>query len=328
MPQITVITGLFGQTYPVMPSLSRAPVFQTTRDLEDGTLRDPMESGYVATRPRFTRQRAKYSVTVKNLVAEDLRVLDIFERTVVQGGAGAFYLPNLAPNASFEFAGNPGQIFACWQASSWNQAATTVPAAVPYAVSRTAGTDGLWAACFSTVACALDAGAMYEGRLSAENTIPVATGDILSLAGVASVTNPTGAPTASLLGRLLVTYADGTTQSVDEVIASAATSGFTSFAASFTVPTHSAAAVSAAFVLVARLDNSAGTAAANITAAEISFAVDQLSLAVISAAQPYGRMPGTSPVAVPVRFTKLPNYKDTEWSGQDRFDVTFEVTEL
>jgi hypothetical protein len=82
-------------TYPSFPDLSRAPSFDTSRKLEDGVLRSQKESGYVTTRPRFTRQRRIFSISWKNLSADDVAALDQFESSTLAGGAYAFTIANL-----------------------------------------------------------------------------------------------------------------------------------------------------------------------------------------------------------------------------------------
>ena len=91
-------------TFPlVFPSLSRQPSMDSSKSTEDDTIRDPMESGDVATRPRGTRARDTWKVNVRNITAEDKRALDYFQRVTAARGSNSFLFPNLLPNGSFEF---------------------------------------------------------------------------------------------------------------------------------------------------------------------------------------------------------------------------------
>jgi hypothetical protein len=73
----------------------------TSKKTEDDTIRDQMEAGYVATRPRFTRARRTWDFNVRNLVAEDIRALDRFFMETAARGGNSFLYPNLLPNSSF-----------------------------------------------------------------------------------------------------------------------------------------------------------------------------------------------------------------------------------
>ena len=74
----------------------------SSRSLEDDTIRDQNESGAVATRPRFTRARRTWKINTRNLTAEDARVLDYFSEITAARGGNAFLYPNLLLNWSFE----------------------------------------------------------------------------------------------------------------------------------------------------------------------------------------------------------------------------------
>src|SRR5581483_10620234 len=65
-------------TIAIFPSLSRAASMDSSEQAADDTIRDSMDSGYVATRPRFTRERRTWNVNHRNLIAEDVRVLRNF----------------------------------------------------------------------------------------------------------------------------------------------------------------------------------------------------------------------------------------------------------
>jgi hypothetical protein len=119
----------------------------SSKSTEDDTIRDPMESGDVATRPRGTRARDTWKVNVRNLVAEDKRVLDYFQRVTAARGSNSFLFPNLLPNGSFEFPAPS----AAFLAFGWYQGSAPA-AALPVSLATAGLEDGLQALCFGTTA--------------------------------------------------------------------------------------------------------------------------------------------------------------------------------
>src|ERR1700733_4812683 len=94
------------------------PTLDTSVQTADDTIRDQMDLGYVATRPRFSCGRRTWNVNVRNLIAEDVRALDVFTEETVQRGSLSFYYPNLLPNSSFENPpSRPGQVVDGWYTS-------------------------------------------------------------------------------------------------------------------------------------------------------------------------------------------------------------------
>lgn len=60
------------------PQLSRKPALKTRRAMIDPTLRDSLENGMEATRPRFRRPRRQWSVSIDLLTPADCAALDDF----------------------------------------------------------------------------------------------------------------------------------------------------------------------------------------------------------------------------------------------------------
>lgn len=74
------------------PVLTRPPSFPIDPDgtLEDGVLRTPAESGYVETRPRFTRARRSWGLNYPSLPDADVTALRTWEQVTLRNGADAF----------------------------------------------------------------------------------------------------------------------------------------------------------------------------------------------------------------------------------------------
>ena len=287
-------------TLPILPSLSRAPDFSSGRKLEDGTLRSDFESGYVSTRPRFTRLRRTHTATYKNLIAEDIRALDAFEVAAVQGGSQAFYLPNLVPNGSFELpATKNGEIVSGWtltQGLGWNVALSPDVH------------DGATALLFTQTGSG-------DAEVWSSWILPLSAGDVLNFV---VYVKSTGSGSGSISLRLDVAYADGTEQTLTQSITSIAAASYGPVGGSFAIPAGSAAVLGVEVGLMA--SGSSGSAV---------YGVDSLSLALVSTQQPFGRMVGTSSIVRPVRFSKPIDIKDAKpANGQKRYDATIEVQEL
>jgi hypothetical protein len=74
------------------PTLTKAPSYPLEPDgvIEDVVLRNPMEDGYVQTRPRTTRARRTWGLNYRNLPDADIATLRTFEITTLVNGAGSF----------------------------------------------------------------------------------------------------------------------------------------------------------------------------------------------------------------------------------------------
>ncbi len=69
-------------SYPNFPELSRAPQVDEEEEPDDPTIRDKMENGAVAARPRWTRIRDKITINFRLLTGEDRRLLREFRDQV------------------------------------------------------------------------------------------------------------------------------------------------------------------------------------------------------------------------------------------------------
>lgn len=300
-----------------------------------------MESGAVATRPRFTRMRRIFGASYKYLNAEDVRALDRFETETVQGGAGAFYLPNLLPNSSFEQR-DAGAGLAGWTLSDFNYDDPAI--ATPFVPSVSAAADdGDSALCFTVSAITCQGYAFYEERATATGSFAVRIGDVLSFAARVNVVNALATPAvpgvllAQLFARLTVVYSDDTQQVISQVIGQASTGGYSDAAASFTVPAGAAGvtAATAQFAIVAKIgydtfyEGAEFYSGGSCTAGQAVFTVDRVGLALATAVQAHGRMPGSSPLGRAVRLSKPMQVRDAGIaSGAPAYDVTLELTEL
>jgi hypothetical protein len=307
-------------SYPILPSLSRAPAFKSTRTVAKGaTLSDPMESGYVATRPRFTRQRRTFGVTYDFLTGEDARVLDMFECFGVMGEAGAFYMPNLLPNGSFEIPDPMGGI------SGWT------PAADPgWSVALGAPpSDGANAVAFVISAAATSTA--QTGSVLSNNNFPALAGDVYQVNADASLVS-TYAAAVALKFVLQLAYADGSTMTLTAPLLAVESSAYTEVTAALTIPASGTGATVcvATASFVATLIT--GTTDAGVTTSgspSATILLDAVGLALITPQQAFGRMPGSSPLGSLVRFTKTPALRDAGWAGgQKRYACTFEISEV
>lgn len=308
-------------SYPIFPSLSRSPSYKSTRSVEDGTIKDAMESGYVATRPRFTRLRRKFGVTIEHLTAEDIRALDKFEVAVVQGQAGAFYMPNLLPNGSFEVPAVTGAGVLGWNAEPG--------AAWSISTISEAPADGLAAMAFSTTATPSATTAL--ALLVSGWTPPVAVGDVYQVCANAQITSQYSSATVALSFIATVLYADETESVVTLPLLSTAGSAY-QITESLTIPaaaSGAAPAVTATLAFRVSLVNGANDGGSPTGAFAATVVIDAVGMALTSSLQPYGRIPGSAPTGTPVRFTKQPAIRDSGWAGGCvRYDCAFEVTEL
>ncbi len=315
--------------YPIIPSLSRAPDFVTTRKAEDGTVSDPAESGYVSTRPRFTRIRRTFAVSYKNLVAEDVRVLDQFEISTVQGKAGAFYMPNLAPNGSFEFPATlPGEIV-----SGWGGGFVPNPPGSLWTLARTPSAhDNFYALTMAASGASLPTAISNEsyGNFSCNAPLSVEVGDAVQYTLWASAHFDSAISATVGLGLTCIFgYADGTgVPGFFPIFAPTATIPYAQYSGSFIVPPHgSSALVSCGCYFEASMGAGSGEAYS------VSLTMDSFGIAIAKAANPYGRMPGSSSPGSAVRLTKLMEIKDAPkerqfGGGSKLYDASFEVTEV
>lgn len=296
----------------------------TSKSTEDDTIKDSAESGYVSTRPRFTRARDTWKINVRNLVAEDVRVLDYFQKITAARGSNSFLYPNLLPNWSFEFpALNAAQV-----AKDWNQPGTS-SAALPVSLATANVEDGVQALCFGTVAAqVLAAGATVAAEVTSAVVTPCAPGDVYLFHARVNPAQGTLASAATLWAEAaMYTYDASGNQSALAGSGSGfntSVSGWQDYYATFTIP---AGAVGFRMRLIGNLTGpSSGTIALDGSA---SILMDEVACALLTPAQWYGRMVGSYSLPRPVRFTKLPEFSDIGWGdGVKRYGVNFELTEV
>lgn len=273
---------------------------------EDDTIRDQMESGYVATRPRGTRARRTWSFNVRNLVAEDVRALDMFamSNAYAARGGNAFLFPNLLPNWSFEFPA----LIASDVVAGWS--IPTPVAQVSIAASSVAALDGLQALRFATVAGqVVAANATASAAVACDVAIPCKPGE--AYAFTAQVVALPGTLAAGVLGaNVAITFlaANGATLSTATGTAATVNSLWQPYGYQFTVP---AQAASLRVALVTTLTNA--TSAAITLDASASVAWDCVGCALATPLTPYGRTVGSQPLGCLVRFSSLPEFADIGW---------------
>ena len=78
---------------PPFPELSRGFALRQTESPIDPTLRSPMENGMEETRPRWTRNRRTFQVSIDLLSADDKTALDGFYQNCSPTGAAYGGLP-------------------------------------------------------------------------------------------------------------------------------------------------------------------------------------------------------------------------------------------
>lgn len=294
----------------------------SSKNTEDDTLRDPMEQGYVATRPRGTRARDTWKVNVRNLVAEDKRALDYFQKEVAKRGSNAFLFPNLIQNGSFEFPACSGVEFA--QGWTLTDGATS---ALNVALT-TIAEDGTAAVLFATVAGQMLTAGSYQAQdLQNLQAVPCTPGDVYLLRARVNCTPGTLANRGDLMFQATVTTYDAngnaTFTTAGFPVGNVSTPGWQDYTATFTVP---AGVVS--FRLGIRVVLGDASGALNFDGSA-SVTVDEVGCGLLTPAQMYGRMAGSDALPRPVRFAKLPEFSDIGiGNGVKRYGVNFEVTEL
>jgi hypothetical protein len=299
-------------TFPlIFPSLSRQPSMDTSKKTEDDTIRDPMESGDVATRPRGTRARRTWPFNVRNLVAEDVRALDEFfmSSSYAARGGNAFLYPNLLPNWSFEFpALNATDIV-----SGWNAAAVTQES---IGISTATVADGTQAISFGTVA----------GQAVAANTTASAQpGEVYVFTG--QVNANAGTLAAGVLNaQVSVSFLDGYGNPLSALTGPSATigGGWLPYGYQFTVPAN---AVSCSIALLTTLTNSTGVAIMLDGSASVAW--DTVGCALQTPLTLYGRMVGSHSLGCLVRFSSLPEIADIGWgNGVKVYGAKLELQEV
>jgi hypothetical protein len=292
----------------------------SSKTTEDDTIKDQAESGYVSTRPRFTRARRTWKVNTRNLVLEDIRALDGFFMSSTGRGGNSFLYPNLLPNASFELpALTSSDLVSGWAVSS-------APAQESIGVGITPVADGTQAIKFGTVATkTVAANTTVTGALSCDQAVSCTPGEVYVF--TAALDAIQGTLAAGVLGaQVSVSYLNAAGGALSTVNGTAATIGvgWQTYGYQFTVP---ASAASFKVSLLVTLTNSTASAITLDGSASVSW--DEVACALLAPLTPFGRMVGTQPLGCLVRFTKLPEVSDIGWGGGvKRYGVNFELTEV
>ncbi|WP_446744301.1 hypothetical protein [Silvibacterium acidisoli] len=303
----------------------------------DDTIRDEMDLGYVATRPRFTRARRTWTINTRNLNLEDVRVLDIFAQQTVKRGSLPFYYPNLAPNWSFELpASKPFEIAQGW---------TVREAQLCTVGLASSASDGSVAMSFASVAGSLPSGASLIGSVQAQQSFPVKPGEtyVGSFQWKANVTGQAS------LGIYVFAYivislefTDGSTALVNPAYLPGITGTQATYVAeqfSFVIPSPPAnLSISRARVVLMVTGQNVTNATLPVSAPgsgnSLAVWLDCIGLAlsqVASGQSIYGRMAGAQSLGVPVRFgaNQIPQFSDLGPSGgQKLYGTTFQLEEV
>ena len=292
----------------------------SSKKTEDDTIRDSAESGYVSTRPRFTRVRRTWPFNVRNLVAEDIRTLDQFFMATAARGANSFLYPNLLPNWSFEFpALADGDLAYGWSAAGDPQLVSGVYPWVGtdgpnYLLSYDPGVGGV-----------LAAGQTATAQVRCSATVPCQPGEVYLFTGSLAA-QPSGIMALTFSAYPAFDFFDANGNSLSTVMgtAGALTGAFYSYGYQLTVPDNAA---SFAVRLCAALTNPTGAA---IGLDGVAFAAwDAVGCALQTPLTPYGRMVGSAPLGCLVRFSSLPEVADIGWgNGVKVYGVKLELTEV
>lgn len=324
----------------IFPSLSRAPSLDSGQKTFDDTIRDQMDLGYVATRPRFSRRRRTWTQNVRALQIEDVRALDVFANETVQAGAQSFYYPNLAPNWSFEFpAEEPFELVKGWSVAENEGIVTGIIIAPSFPAA-----DGLTSIRFATSPQTLTPNQTITGEIAAELAVVPNPGEVYT--GVfqwQGYNGIAGLWYSSLNLILSLTMSDGSVVLVQASPAFALTASsqfpasFQSLMQTFTIPAPSGGlTIASASLIIAYSFQNIGTENLVITgsADAVWIDVDCVGLALTQVAPGYsiyGRMVGSASLPFPVRFAanKNPAFSDLGFGdGVKRYGATFDLEEV
>jgi len=294
----------------------------TSKTTEDDTIKDQAESGYVSTRPRFTRARRTWKINVRNLVAEDIRALDEFfmSSSYAARGGNSFLYPNLLPNWSFEFpALNASDLVL-----GWNAATTTSQESIN--ISAVSQPDGTQAVSFSTVAGqSIPANTTVPAQLNCDLAVPCKTGEVYVF--TASVNAIQGALAAGVLSaNVSVAFFDGYGNTLSTLVGPVAHigGGWQTYGYQFTVPAN---AVNFQVSLSTTLTNSTASDITLDGSASVSW--DAVGCALLTPLTPYGRLVGSQPLGCLVRFSSLPEFADIGWgNGVKVYGCKMELQEV
>ncbi len=274
-------------TFPlIFPSLSRQPAMDTSKKTEDDTIRDPMESGSQATRPRGTRVRRTWPFNVRNLVAEDVRALDEFfmSPSYAARGGNSFLFPTSCPIGPLSFRRSLRPILSLGGLSPARRLRS--PSASALLRLRTVlrqSSSGTVAT--KTIAVATT----VTGALNCDLAVPCKPGEVYVF--TAALDAIKGTLAAGVLGaQVSVSYLNAAGGALSTVNGTAATIGvgWQTYGYQFTVP---ASAASFKVSLLVTLTNSTASAITLDGSASVSW--DTVGCSLLTPLTPYGRMVGS-----------------------------------
>jgi len=272
-----------------------------------------MDLGYVATRPRFSRERRTWNVNVRNLMAEDVRALRNFRANVVMRGSLSFYFPNLLLNGGFEFAPLlASEVFAGWTNNSDDSQMLAVSNGFAY--------DG--SACLlieSVSGQVVTAGEYVSAYATCERQIPVNAGDVYQFnSWFLSASSPITGLTQTAKYFIDLFYTDGSSTRYFGPDFSLSATSWTLETGTWTVPAPPTGKV-IAYAQLSLLSDIQNATGAPITLGPTTTSVrfDGVGLALVSAGVPQIATACSEPIPVPVRFAsgKLPKFSDLGWGS-------------
>lgn len=346
----------------IFPSLSVAPQPNAVEKYEDGTISDPMESGYVATRPRFTRNRRTWSLSYRPLTLADRIVLDFFARKQAVLGANSFWFPNQLISGGMERprtdSSSPDivkgwSLLAADAQLKWVQqpelTAVNVFQPPSALLLRLTGNQTVPIGTFSQVVL---------GRRNTNLPLPISGETYLaaamiavsadyplgntSFSGSSTDTAVSGGGGAAINGMsssialvIAVNYDDGSHDQFSSVVITTNNSGgWTLLTASGTIAAGKnvismAVQVQQSITNVGSLPTGGSPWVMPATGNPLDVWVDAVGLALTSSPQPYGGTAGLNPIPTAVRFTKSPQTAQIGWvNGSQAFTSAFDLTEV
>ncbi len=322
----------------IFPSLSCFPTMDGSESLENDTLSDKAQSGYVATRPRFTRVRRTWKVNFRTITAADKLALETFAAVTTARGANSFYFPNVLTNGGFEQPATLSwQLASGWTEGSANDFAGGNPTDAQVLVQTSQVDSGSYALQCGFVA-GYDFAAGANGAACAINTvgIPVIPGESYTLSGDMLSTPPAGTGWYPSVNFLWITGVSEITSSGQLIpganIVSSGSLTWPVAAGNGAWQTGSltvTAPAGAQYLFAMPGVNLVNGPTAQTVGTNWNAYFDNLACALTTPLTTFGRMAGSANLGVPVRFTSLPEFSDMGWVGnQKRFGAAMALTEV
>jgi len=319
----------------IFPVLSKAPQINAVLKYDEaGTLIDGMESGAVATRPRFTRNRRTWSVSYRGLTLVDLAVLDFFVRQQAVLGANGFWFPNQLANGGMDLGADlgSGDVVRGWAQGSaqgglvWvntqeQNPANTLDGGNAMLLSFKAG---------QSVPVGAFGEAVIGHRSNALPYLPI-PGETYLAAGRFLVSNTLAFPAniqPSLVITLTINYDDGSQDVFNSasINSNANSQGWQELTVLGTVGAGKNV-VSMTFTINHGVINSSSSTW-NMPGSGNCFDVraDQCGIALVASPRPYGALAGATGISSLVRFSKAP--QAAQAGRADLVTTAFEITEM